>query len=84
MAAPLFRRAHEYAHALAIDLLSGADLCSLAALRLTIDNDRTGRDQLFALPAAVGNAGQLQQVAQAHVIVAQSEFTGFQEQAAFS
>ena len=78
MAAPLFRRADEYAHALAIDLLSGPDLRGLAAFRLTVDNDRAGRDHLFALSTTVGNAGQLQQITQAHVVVAQSEFKGFQ------
>lgn len=77
----LFRRAHKNAHALAVDLLPGADLRRLAALGLAVNGNRTGGDQLLAATAAVGDAGQFQQVTQAHVVVAQSEFTGFQGQA---
>lgn len=79
---PSFRCTHVYAYALAFDLLSGTDLCRLAAFKLAIDSYCSGGNQLLAAPAAIGNAGQLQQVAQAHMIVTQSEFTGFQEQAA--
>jgi hypothetical protein len=82
MAAPSLRCEHNDAHALALDLLPGVDLGGLAALGLAINTDRAGGDQLFAPPAAVGNAGELEQVAKADVFVTQSEFTGFQDFAA--
>jgi hypothetical protein len=74
----LLRRAHEYANALTVNLLAGADRRRRAAFRLAVDGDCPRGNQLLAATAAVCNAGQLQQVAQAHMIVAQSEFTGFQ------
>ena len=80
---PLFRRTHVYAYALAVDLLAGADLCRLAAFNLAVDDHRPGGNELLATTTAVGNTSQLQQVTQAHMIVAQSEFTVFQEQATF-
>ncbi len=67
-------------HPLTFDPLSGADLGGFAALGNAVDADRTRGNKLLAPPAAVGDAGEFQQVAQADVVVTQSEFTGFQEQ----
>jgi hypothetical protein len=74
----LFRRTHEDAHVFAFDLLAGTDLRRLATLGLPVDGNNSGGNQLFAAPAAVGNADQLQQVAEAHMVITQSEFTGLQ------
>jgi len=83
MAAPLFRRSNLDTHALALDLLSGADLGRFPALGQTINRHRTGGNELLAATATFSNACQFQQITKAHMIVTQHEFTVFQDNPLF-
>jgi len=63
----LFRRAHKNAHALAVDLLPGADLRRLAALGRAVDTYFAVGDQVLAFTATRGNARELEQLAKLNV-----------------
>lgn len=68
------RGTHGHPHAAALDHLAGADLGGLAALDGAVNTDLAGGHQMLALPPAVGNAGELEQVAKADMVAAQHQF----------
>jgi hypothetical protein len=63
--------------AVALHGLSGADFCGLAAFRLAVDGDFTVSHQVFALPAALGDAGEFQQITKPDVFVFELKLAGF-------
>jgi hypothetical protein len=73
---PLFPHYHDL-DAVALHGLPGADFCGLAAFRLTIDSDFALSNQMFALSAAVGNAGEFQQIAKPDMFIFQLKLAGF-------
>lgn len=72
-------RHYDNIHPVTGHTLPGADFRRLAALRLTINRHFTRRDHVLALPAAVGDAGELEQVTQPDVFVLQLKFAGFHD-----
>lgn len=62
----------------AMDDLAGAYLCRLAIFRLAIHRHLAGGDQRLALAATVGNAAELEQVAELDVFATQFKFNMLQ------
>src|SRR5688572_3086997 len=56
--------------------LPGAYLGCLATLRLTVHLHLAGGDQALSLPAAFGNARQLEQIAEPDVLIVQLKLDG--------
>lgn len=54
---------HDDLDTTALHGLPGTDFCRLAAFRLAIHADFTISHHVFALAAALGNAGEFQQIA---------------------
>jgi hypothetical protein len=73
---PLFSH-YDDLDAVTLHSLPGADFCGLAAFRLAINSHLTVSDQMFALPAAAGNAGEFEQVTKPDMFVLELKLADF-------
>jgi len=70
-------RQHNDLDAVALHGLPGTDFGSLAAFRLPVDSHFTVSDQMFTLPAALGNAGKFEQVTKPDMFVLELKLADF-------
>jgi hypothetical protein len=72
----LFRQ-HNNLDTVTLHGLPGTDFCGLAAFRLTIDGDFAVSDHVFALPAALRDTGEFQQIAKPDMFVLELKLADF-------